>query len=166
MSVMEIGTGTGWNAAIMAAAGARVTTIEIDQGIADHARSALRDSGYPTVRVICGDGELGVPGQAPYDRIIATASVHTVPYAWVSQTAEGGRIVLPYSGQHHRSGLAVLTVRNGVAVGDVINDEAWFMPMKGQGISQEQLRQAPQPYVRIEVRPDGQKVVPQPYKLS
>src|SRR5215469_13870133 len=56
MNVMEIGTGTGWNAAIMAAAGAKVTTIEIDRDLADHASSALLDAGYPNVRVICGDG--------------------------------------------------------------------------------------------------------------
>jgi len=162
MRVLEIGTGTGWNAAIMAAAGAKVTTIEIAQDLADHASAALLSAGHGDVQVICGGGELGVPEHAPYDRIIVTASVHTIPYAWVSQTAQGGRIVLPYSGQHHPSGLAVLVVRDGTATGEIINDEAWFMPMKGQGISQEQLKQVPKPHVRIEVRPDGQIVTAQP----
>lgn len=158
MRVLEIGTGTGWNAAIMDAAGAKVTTIEIDRDLADQARTALLKAGYSNVRVVCGNGELGVPEHAPYDRIIVTASVHTVPYAWVSQTAEGGRIVLPYSGQHHPSGLAVLTVNDTIAAGGIINDQAWFMPMKGQGISQDQLKQAPKSHIRIEVRPDGQQV--------
>src|SRR6185437_3125319 len=62
MTVLEIGTGTGWNAAIMAAAGTKVTTIEIDQELADHARTALLRAGYPDVWVICGNGEHGVPG--------------------------------------------------------------------------------------------------------
>lgn len=75
---------------------------------------------------------------------------------------EGGRIVLPYSGPHHPSGLAVLTVKGGTATGQIINDQAWFMPMKGQGISQDQLRQPHKPHVRIEVRPDGQDVTTQP----
>jgi protein-L-isoaspartate O-methyltransferase len=113
------------------------------------------------VQVICGDGELGVPDHAPYDRVIATVSVHTIPYAWISQTTEGGRIVLPYSGQHHPSGLAVLIVKGGTATGEIINDQTWFMPMKGQGISQEQLRQPDKPHVCIEVGPKGQKVTTQ-----
>lgn len=112
--------------------------------------------------VVCGDGELGVPEHAPYDRLIATASVHTIPYAWVSRTIEGDRIVLPYSGWHHPCGLAVLTVAGGVATGQVIDDRAWFMPMRGQGISQDQLRQTPKPHVHIEVRPEGQQVTVQP----
>jgi protein-L-isoaspartate O-methyltransferase len=102
-------------------------TIEIDEDLAGQAQTALLKAGHGDVRVLCGDGELGVPEHAPYDRII--------PYAWVSQTAEGGRIVLPYSGQHHPSGLAVLTVNDSVATGDIVNDQAWFMPMKGHGIS-------------------------------
>lgn len=146
----------------MAAAGAKVTTIEIDQELADHARAALLCAGYHDVRVICGNGELGVPDHAPYDRVIATASVHTIPYAWVSQATEGGRIVLPYSGQHHPSGLALLTVDGSTATGQIINDQAWFMPMKGQGISQQQLNQPHKPHVRIEVRPDGQRITTQP----
>lgn len=158
MRVLEIGTGTGWNAAIMAAAGAKVTTVEIDRELADHARSALVGAGCDDVQVICGDGELGEPEHAPYDRVIATASVQTVPYAWVAQTVEGGRIVLPYSGEHHPSGLAVLTVNDGMAAGEIVNDEAWFMPMKGHGLSQDQLKQPRKPHVRIEVRPGGQKV--------
>lgn len=68
---------------------------------------------------------------------------------------------MPYSGQHHSSGLAVLVVHDGIAAGEIINDEAWFMPMKGQGISQEQLKRAPKPHVCIEVRPEGQIVTAQ-----
>lgn len=124
--VLEVGTGTGWNAAIMAAGGAIVTTVEIEADLASHTRAALDRAGYPEVRVVCGNGESGVPEHAPYDRVIATASAHTIPYAWVSQSAENGRIVVPYSGPHHPSGLAVLTVSGGTATGEIIHDGTWF----------------------------------------
>jgi protein-L-isoaspartate(D-aspartate) O-methyltransferase len=162
MRVLEIGTGTGWNAALMAAAGAAVTTVEIDSELADHARIALTEAGYRSVQVIKGDGELGAPAHAPFDRLIATAAVHTIPYAWVSQVVDGGTIVVPYSGEHHSSGLAVLTVTDGAATGPVVHDQAWFMPMRGHGLSQQQLRSPPKGGVRIEVRPTGQTVTSAP----
>jgi protein-L-isoaspartate(D-aspartate) O-methyltransferase len=162
MRVLEIGTGSGWNAALMAEAGATVTSVEIDSALAEHARMVLAAAGYSGVRVIEGDGELGAPEYAPFDGLIATAAVHTIPYAWVSQVSDGGTIVVPYSGKHHPSGLAVLTVIDGVASGDIVHDQAWFMPMKGHGLSQEQLRNRPEQTVRIEVRPTGQKVTAGP----
>lgn len=157
--VLEIGTGTGWNAAIMAAAGAIVTTVEIDEMIAVRARAALAQTGFSDVVVIHGDGELGASGRAPFDRIIATAAVHTVPYHWVEQAAEGGRIVFPYTGEHHPRGLAVLTVAGQTAAGQII-DEAAFMPLRGQRIDAAAYRAIgePKPNVTIEVRPDGQRV--------
>lgn len=132
MKILKIGTGTGWNAALIAAAGVVVTTIEIAGDIAEHARAAFGKAGLPDVVVVCGDGEVGVPEHAPHYRLIATAAVHTVPYAWVSQVSEGGLIVLLYSGKHDLSGLAVITVRDGTASGRVIHDKGWFMPMRGQ----------------------------------
>lgn len=161
LRTLEIGTGTGWNAAIMSAAGADVTTVEIDSQLADHARIALATAGYSGVRVMEGDGELGAPEHAPFGGLIATAAVHTIPYSWVSQVTNGGTIVLPYSGRHHPSGLAVLKVADGIAAGTIVHDEAWFMPMKGHGLSQAQLRQRPASAVRLEVRPTGQTVTPE-----
>lgn len=140
MRVLEVGTGSGWNAALLAEAGATVTSVEIDSELAGHARTALATAGYSGVRIIEGDGELGAPEYAPFDGLIATAAVHTIPYAWVSQVTDGGTIVVPYSGKHHPSGLAVLTVVDGVASGGIVNDQAWFMPLRGHGLSQEQLR--------------------------
>lgn len=157
--VLEIGTGTGWNAALMAAAGAVVTTVEIDDVLARRARSAVRSAGFPDVVVIHGDGELGEPSRAPFDRVIATAAVHTVPYEWVNQTTNDGIIVLPYTGMYHQRGLAVLTVSSHVASGRII-DEAPFMPLLGQRIDHADLRAIgePKPGVVIEVTPDGQRV--------
>lgn len=157
--VLEIGTGTGWNAAIMAAAGANVTTIEIDETIVQRASEVLSRTGFRDVHVIHGDGELGAPGRAPFDRIIATAAAHTVPYQWVLQAAEGGRIVFPYTGEHHPHGLAVLTVNSRVASGRII-DEAAFMPLRGQRISPAAFREIGEAKsnVTIEVNWNGQRV--------
>lgn len=164
MRVLEIGSGTGWNAALMAASGAQVTTIEIDPALADHASTALVRAGFPQVVVLAGDGEQGAADQAPFDRIIASAAAHTVPYAWVSQARDGGKIVVPYTGQYHRAGLAVLTVTGGLAAGQII-DEAGFMPLRGQSLHPMEFQKlrTPEPgvVIRIEVGPDGQRVTAQ-----
>lgn len=132
MTVLEIGTGTGYNAACMAEAGAHVVSVEIDAALAEQARQALKATGYADwVSVVTGDGEQGVPQHAPYDRVVATAGLHTVPYAWVEQTRDGGRIVVPYSGPVAHGALVRLDVRDGVAEGQAV-DECGFMPLRGQ----------------------------------
>jgi protein-L-isoaspartate(D-aspartate) O-methyltransferase len=162
MRVLEIGTGTGWNAALMAAAGAVVTTVEIDAEVAEHARSALANAGFGGVVVVCEDGELGAPAHAPYDRVIATAAAHTVPYPWVGQTVEGGVLVVPYAGRYHRRGLVVLTVSGGVARGTIVDDNASFMPLRGQVLPPAELERLGEPepgtVIQIEVGPEGQRV--------
>jgi protein-L-isoaspartate(D-aspartate) O-methyltransferase len=82
MSVLEIGTGTGWNAALLAhrLGGEHLTSMEIDPDIAAQARTALADAGYSAVTMITGDGTLGHPTRAPYDRVLSTACVYRVPY--------------------------------------------------------------------------------------
>lgn len=161
MRVLEIGSGTGWNAAVMAASGAQVTTIEIDHAMADHASTALARAGFPQVVVLDGDGEQGAADHAPFDRIIASAAAHTIPYAWVSQARDGGKIAVPYTGEHHRAGLAVLTVTGGLAAGQII-DEAGFMPLRGHALHPMEFQKlrTPEPgvVIQIEVGPDGQRV--------
>lgn len=97
-TVLEIGTGTGYNAALLAArlGAPNVTTVEIDPRLADTARAALHTSGFP-VAVVTGDGAQGHPAGAPYDRVLATAAVRVgeFPYPWVAQTTPGGVIVTP-----------------------------------------------------------------------
>lgn len=96
--VLEIGTATGINAALLAElAGptATVVTIEIDDDLAASARSALATAGYKQVEVISGDGAHGHPDGAPYDRIIVTAGAFDLPAAWWQQLAIGGRLVVP-----------------------------------------------------------------------
>lgn len=159
MRVLEVGTGTGWNAACLAALGAEVTSVEVDAGVADEARSALRAAGFPSVEVITGDGERGAPARSPFDRVVATAAAHTIPYAWVEQTREGGLIVAPYTGRAHRGALLVLTVSGGTARGGA-EGEASFMPLRGQKLSQAELDAISSARgLRIEVTPAGQRVL-------
>jgi protein-L-isoaspartate O-methyltransferase len=111
MNVLEIGAGTGYNAALIAqrAAPGHVTTIEIDPAIAEHARAALSRTDLP-VTVVTGDGTPGHPENAPYDRVMCTASAVWVPYSWVEQTRPGGRIVLPFAGSLRRQAFVCLTI--------------------------------------------------------
>jgi protein-L-isoaspartate(D-aspartate) O-methyltransferase len=135
MTVCEIGTGTGYNAALLATRlGAdNVTTIEVDAGLADRARNALHGAGY-YVTVVAGNGALGYPPRAPYDRIIATAAVQRVPYRWIAQTRPGGRVITPWGNAYHNGALLSLAVSvDGTAVGRVVGDAA-FMWLRDQRV--------------------------------
>jgi len=134
MSVLEIGTGSGYNAALLAARlGAQhVTTIEVDPQLAGHARAALTNMGFDRVTVITGDGTLGHPARAPYDRIISTAAVTEVPYAWVAQTRPGGLVLTPWATAYYPGGLLSLTVdEDGTATGGIVGDVS-FMWLRDQ----------------------------------
>jgi protein-L-isoaspartate(D-aspartate) O-methyltransferase len=154
MKVLEIGTGTGFNAACLAALGANVVSVEIDPVIANRARSSLLSAGYGKVEVISGDGELGSPDRAPFDRVIVTAGTGHISYHWIEQTKEGGRLVVPYSGEEHEGEMLVMTVSGGIARGQVVG-EAYFMPMRGQRLSytSEKTRDN----LGVEVGPTGQR---------
>jgi protein-L-isoaspartate(D-aspartate) O-methyltransferase len=94
--VLEIGTGSGYQAAILAELAAEVITIERRPELADAARSTILSLGYTNVEVIVGDGTLGLPGRAPFDRILVTAGAPRVPEALTEQlSARGGRLVIP-----------------------------------------------------------------------
>jgi protein-L-isoaspartate(D-aspartate) O-methyltransferase len=93
--VLEIGAGTGYNAALLARMGADVTTIEYDGETAERARLALAEAGFPDVVVVSADGAHGHVERAPYDRLIATTGVWEVPSAWLRQLAPDGRLVVP-----------------------------------------------------------------------
>ncbi|MGH3718446.1 MAG: rRNA adenine N-6-methyltransferase family protein [Pseudonocardiaceae bacterium] len=98
-TVLEIGTGTGWNAALLCrrvGERGRVVSIEVDPVIAEASRAALARAGYSPL-VITADGAQGYPDAAPYDRLVATASVREiVPSTWLEQTRPGGLIVTPW----------------------------------------------------------------------
>jgi protein-L-isoaspartate(D-aspartate) O-methyltransferase len=95
LRVLEVGTGSGYQAAVLAETGARVWTIEIFRALADEARARLQRLGYGRVQVRHGDGYAGWPGVAPFDAIVVTAGADSIPPALVRQLAPGGRLVMP-----------------------------------------------------------------------
>lgn len=133
--VLELGTGTGWNAALLASrvvregaseALGRVVSVEVDEGLADLARARLEAAGA-RVDVRVGDGARGWPHEAPYDRIISTYAVDVVPWAWVEQCRPGGRIVLPWGRLGH---VALTVAQDGRSAVGWMQGLAQFMPAR------------------------------------
>jgi protein-L-isoaspartate(D-aspartate) O-methyltransferase len=96
--VLEVGTGSGYQAAVLAEIVRQVYTIEILPGLAASAGARLRALGYGRVAVRAGDGYLGWPDAAPFDAIVVTAGATHIPEPLVAQLAEGGRLVIPVGG--------------------------------------------------------------------
>src|SRR2546423_14069631 len=96
--VLEIGAGTGYNAALLhhlVGPTGDVTSVDNQPAVVDDAREHLRAAGHGDVRLLAGDGFAGVVAGAPFDRIIATASVRDIPIAWRDQLRDGGLLVVP-----------------------------------------------------------------------
>ncbi|PJE94198.1 methyltransferase [Streptomyces carminius] len=128
MDVLEIGTGTGWNAALLAhrLGDAHVTTVDVDPEITGEARTRLAAAGRH-LEVVTGDGALGCPERGPYDRIIGTCAVDAVPPAWPEQCRPGAVILTPMA-----TGLLALRVTEpGRAEGRFLPDPAYFVPLRG-----------------------------------
>ncbi|ONI82769.1 protein-L-isoaspartate(D-aspartate) O-methyltransferase [Saccharothrix sp. ALI-22-I] len=128
--VLEIGTGTGYNAALLchALGDSRVTSIDVDPGVLRRAASRLTAAGYhPTC--VAGDGEQAYAPRAPYDRILGTCAVSRIPTAWLDQTAPGGLIVTTFN-RPIGAGLVRLTVHDGQATGRVLLEDGRFMPLR------------------------------------
>ena len=126
--VLEVGTGSGYQAAVLARLVASVCTIEWIAELADHARKTLERLRVTNVRVLTGDGSLGVPGER-FDGIIVTAGAPEVPAPLVEQLDEGGRIVVPCGTPRHQ----VLTVlqRRKRAFQEKQLDGCVFVPLQG-----------------------------------
>jgi protein-L-isoaspartate(D-aspartate) O-methyltransferase len=92
---LEVGTGSGYAAAVLSRLCRRVVTIEREPALAEHASEKLRRLGYHNVEVAVGDGSLGWPAEAPYRVILVAAAAHDVPAALFDQLADGGRMVIP-----------------------------------------------------------------------
>jgi protein-L-isoaspartate(D-aspartate) O-methyltransferase len=126
--VLELGTGTAWNAALLAsrAGPGQVVSAETDPALAAAARRRLEEAGLDA-QVVVGDGTHGWPAGAPFDRVIATYAVDTVPWAWVAQTRPGGRIVTPWG---HLGHVALTVDDTGSAATGWMQGLARFMPAR------------------------------------
>ncbi|MFC0439563.1 methyltransferase domain-containing protein [Kutzneria buriramensis] len=129
--VLEIGAGTGYNAALLChrLGEHRVTTVDVDPAIVARAAQHLAASGFhPTC--VAADGAQGYPANAPYDRVLGTCSVSTIPLAWLEQTAPGGYVVTTLN-RPIGAGLVKLTVDGERhATGRVLADDGRFMPLR------------------------------------
>lgn len=118
--VLEIGTGSGYQAAVLSRLAAEVVSIERYRTLAEAAQIRFETLGYANIEVVVGDGRGGVPARAPYDRILVTAAAETAPAALLDQLAEDGVIVLPL-GPDRSQAIVKLTKRaEGLVRADLI----------------------------------------------
>ncbi len=119
LQVLEIGAATGYNLALISEIVGQdhAVGVEIDPALAADARAALEAAGYPKTTVVTGDGQQGYAPGAPYDRIVSTAAVISVPLPWVNQTRQGGMILTPFATTLCGQGMVQLRVDEGQAVG-------------------------------------------------
>ncbi len=129
--VLEIGTGSGYQAAILAELGCEVFTIEIVPELAERSRALIAELGYTNVRARLGDGYLGWPEEAPFDRIILTAAPVEMPQALVDQLAVGGVLIAPVGGFLGQTMTVVRKTETGVVTEETI--PVRFVPMVGRG---------------------------------
>lgn len=127
--VLEIGTGSGYQAAVLAEIAKEVYTIEIVEPLARHAGTLLKDLGYSNVHVRAGDGYRGWPEAAPFDAIIVTAAPDHVPPALIEQLAVGGRLVIPV-GRDYQEMTVITKTDHGVTREETI--AVRFVPMTGE----------------------------------
>ncbi len=129
--VLEIGTGSGYQAAVLAELTDQVYSIEIRENLAKEAARRLKELGYDKVRVKCGDGYLGWEEAAPFDAIIVTAAPNHIPPALIKQLREGGRMVLPLGGTGYYQTLTLVTKKKGQTEVQHLETVS-FVPMVGE----------------------------------
>ncbi|MBX5457271.1 MAG: protein-L-isoaspartate(D-aspartate) O-methyltransferase [Thermogemmatispora sp.] len=129
--VLEIGTGSGYQAAILARLARFVVTVERYQQLACQAARRLLQLGLSNVAVFVGDGSLGWPDAAPYDRIVVTAAAPQIPQQLVAQLVEGGILVLPVGSHDHQELLVIRRTSSGQEVHSL--GGCVFVPLVGKG---------------------------------
>jgi len=129
--VLEIGTGSGYQAAVLAELGADVVSVERHPELGERAAQRLADAGYEGVRLVVGDGTRGWPAGAPYDAIIVTAAGPSVPQPLLEQlSSAGGKLVMPVGTRMHQE-LTVVERRGGELVSSV-REPVVFVPLIGE----------------------------------
>jgi protein-L-isoaspartate(D-aspartate) O-methyltransferase len=135
-SVLEVGTGSGYQTALLAELAKRVYSIERHAQLAQSAEAVLQRLGYSNAIVIVGDGSEGLPEHAPFERIIVSAAAPQLPAALIQQLAEGGRMIIPI-GPPNAQELQLVRKREGKAVVDYL-EGCRFVPLVGeQGYASE-----------------------------
>lgn len=132
--VLEIGTGTGWNAALLAAAAGsrgRVTSLEVDPAVARDARIAVRRAGF-SPRVVHADGTRGHPPDQPYDRVMATVSATGIPRTWIGQMRPGGVLVAPWGTEFCNGALLRMIVQPDGSARGRFGSKHTFMRLRNQ----------------------------------
>ncbi|WP_245994241.1 rRNA adenine N-6-methyltransferase family protein [Tengunoibacter tsumagoiensis] len=135
--ILEVGTGTGYNAALLAVLTAdptAVVTIDMDPSLTENAAQVLHEVVGSGIRVVTGDGFYGAAAWAPYDRIIVTASIPTIPCSLVDQLAVGGKLVMDLQGPL-ASGFLVLEKTYDGVIGHFLPEPLYFMPLVSEALS-------------------------------
>jgi len=129
--VLEIGTGSGYQAAVLAEIVGKVYTIEIRENLANTSRKLLKDLGYKNVEVKYDDGYFGWEEHAPFDAIIITASANHIPAPLIKQLKEGGRLIIPLGSTLFTQTLTLATKRQGKLDAEMMGGVR-FVPMTGE----------------------------------
>jgi protein-L-isoaspartate(D-aspartate) O-methyltransferase len=129
--VLEIGTGSGYQAAVLAELGAQVYTVEIRENLAAQAARRLKELGYGQARVKYGDGYLGWEEEAPFDAVMVTCAANHIPPPLIKQLREGGRLVIPLGSATYFQNLTLLTKKGGKTDVEHLLGVA-FVPMTGE----------------------------------
>ncbi len=128
--VLEIGTGSGYQAAILGNLAAEVHSVERLHALAEQAKKALRKTGLDNIHIHVGDGTLGWPDEAPYNAIVVTAAAPDIPSSLLKQLAEGGRMIAPVGSQGVQR-LALVT-RKGDGFQKQWHENCIFVPLLGE----------------------------------
>lgn len=135
--ILEVGTGSGYQAAVLSQLVSQVYTLEIIEPLYERSASLLRQLGYLNIECHKGNGYLGLPQHAPYDGIIVTAAAPDIPQALVDQLKVGARLVIPIGQPHYHQELMLLEKRES---GEIVRRDVLgvaFVPMTGRPQNQE-----------------------------
>jgi protein-L-isoaspartate(D-aspartate) O-methyltransferase len=139
--VLEIGTGSGYQAAILSPLVKDVYTIEIVESLGRHAAQTLKQLNYTNIHTKIGDGYLGWPDEAPFDKIIVTCSPEKVPQSLIDQLKEGGRMIIPV-GERYSQVLYLFKKQDGKLIKEALKPTL-FVPMTGTAEEKRQAKPDP-----------------------